>query len=54
MYPFATKKFILKLQKLGYKILVWTVNEKKQIRRFTQNNINGIISDYPDRLQKFS
>jgi glycerophosphoryl diester phosphodiesterase len=32
------------------KVVVWTVNDKKEIERMKQLGVDGIISDYPDRF----
>ncbi len=37
---------------LGLKVLVWTVNDEKQMEHFVKLGVDGIISDYPDRLRK--
>ena len=34
----------------GLKVFVWTVNEKNDIKRFTKMGVDGIFSDYPDRI----
>lgn len=34
----------------GFKVNVWTVNEREDIQRMIDFGVNGIISDYPDRL----
>lgn len=34
----------------GFKVNVWTVNEPKDIARIKEFGVDGIISDYPDRL----
>jgi glycerophosphoryl diester phosphodiesterase len=36
-------------QSLGLKVVVWTVNEVKDISRMLDYSVDGIISDYPDR-----
>lgn len=36
-------------QSLGLKVVVWTVNESKDISRMLDFGVDGIISDYPDR-----
>jgi glycerophosphoryl diester phosphodiesterase len=36
-------------QSLGLKVVVWTVNEAKDISRMLDFGVDGIISDYPDR-----
>ncbi|MGH2665733.1 glycerophosphodiester phosphodiesterase [Flavobacterium sp.] len=34
----------------GFKIFTWTVNHEEDIHRLQHYTINGIISDFPDRL----
>ncbi len=40
---------IKQAQALGLKVVVWTVNEAKDISRMLDYGVDGIISDYPDR-----
>ena len=35
----------------GLKIIVWTVNEPADIQRMLEMKVDGIISDYPDRVR---
>ncbi|MDR5589216.1 glycerophosphodiester phosphodiesterase [Christiangramia sp. SM2212] len=37
-------------QENGFKINVWTVNEREDMQRMIDFGVDGIISDYPDRL----
>ena len=37
-------------QDAGFKVNVWTVNEREDIRRMIDFGVDGIISDYPNRL----
>lgn len=37
-------------QDAGFKVNVWTVNERTDIRRMIEFGVDGIISDYPNRL----
>jgi glycerophosphoryl diester phosphodiesterase len=39
-------------RKLGLKIVPWTVNEPADIGRMLELKVDGIISDYPDRVQE--
>ena len=41
---------IQEIQEAGIKIFAWTVNENDTIEKMKTLNINGIISDFPDRL----
>jgi glycerophosphoryl diester phosphodiesterase len=34
----------------GYQVFTWTVNHEEDIQRLQHYKINGIISDFPDRL----
>ncbi len=39
-----------KLQENGFKVYPWTVNETADIKKMQSFNVNGIISDFPDRI----
>ncbi len=51
-YKLLTSEFINKAVKLDLKIFTWTVNDPEDIARLHSMGIDGIISDYPDRLSK--
>src|SRR5690606_14272972 len=36
---------------LGLKVIPWTVNEPADMRRLIEWGVDGLISDYPDRLR---
>ncbi|PWK07459.1 glycerophosphodiester phosphodiesterase [Tumebacillus permanentifrigoris] len=36
----------------GVKVHVWTINEERQIRQLLEWGVDGICSDYPDRVVK--
>jgi glycerophosphoryl diester phosphodiesterase len=36
---------------VGLKVVPWTVNERPQMERLIQAGVDGIITDYPDRLR---
>ena len=38
-------------QSLGIRVMPWTVNEAADMRRLLGWNVDGIITDYPDRLR---
>jgi glycerophosphoryl diester phosphodiesterase len=38
------------VQRRGVSLWAWTVNEEEDIGRVIAAGVNGIISDYPDRL----
>ncbi|MDX1529065.1 MAG: glycerophosphodiester phosphodiesterase family protein, partial [Gammaproteobacteria bacterium] len=37
--------------RLGLKVIVWTVNAPDQMRSLIDLGVDGIITDYPDRLR---
>jgi glycerophosphoryl diester phosphodiesterase len=39
-------------QRLGLKVVVWTVNDAKDIVRMLDWKVDGIISDYPNRVRE--
>jgi glycerophosphoryl diester phosphodiesterase len=41
---------LARARQLGLKVVVWTVNEPADIRRMLELDVDGIISDYPDRV----
>jgi glycerophosphoryl diester phosphodiesterase len=42
---------VKKAKALGLRIIPWTVNEPGDIARVLALGVDGIISDYPDRVQ---
>ncbi len=39
-------------QRLGLKVIPWTVNETADMQRLIEWGVDGIISDYPDRVRQ--
>jgi len=50
-YIFARKRFVERLHAQGFQVCAWTVNRKKLITRMIKNKVDGIISNYPDRIR---
>jgi glycerophosphoryl diester phosphodiesterase len=42
---------VAQARKLGLRVIAWTVNEPDEIRRVLALRLDGIISDYPDRVR---
>ena len=51
-YMLVNKKMIHKCHHLNIKVLPWTVNDEKEMLKLKKMNVDGLISDYPDRLIK--
>jgi glycerophosphoryl diester phosphodiesterase len=51
--PFAalTAEALAEARALGLKVVVWTVNERADIERMLALGVDGIISDYPERVR---
>src|SRR5690606_4773213 len=49
-YTLLTESNVQKTKEAGYKIYTWTVNEPDDIARVKTLGVDGIISDYPERL----
>ena len=46
-----TPENVAAARRLGLKIIPWTVNERADIERILKLGVDGIISDYPDRVR---
>ncbi|SDX02543.1 glycerophosphodiester phosphodiesterase [Flavobacterium degerlachei] len=49
-FHLVTKENTAKMQEKGFQVFPWTVNEIEDIKRIKTYNVDGIISDFPDRL----
>ena len=47
----VTPESIRQARDLGLKVMVWTVNEPVRMRELIEMGVDGIITDYPDRLR---
>ncbi len=48
----VTAEAIAEAHALGIKVLPWTVNNPADMARLIDMKVDGLISDYPDRLRK--
>jgi glycerophosphoryl diester phosphodiesterase len=46
-----TPESVAEAHALGLKIVPWTVNEPKDMERAIAAGVDGLITDYPDRLR---
>lgn len=45
-----TREQVKELQALGFKVIPWTVNSKSKIVKMINLGVDGIITDYPERI----
>lgn len=48
----VTPLVVKKVHKMGKKINVWTVNDEYDLKLFVNMGVDGIITDYPNRLKR--
>lgn len=49
-YKLLNQQTVSELHKKGFKVIPWTVNEISDMNLMMDFNVDGIISDYPNRL----
>jgi glycerophosphoryl diester phosphodiesterase len=49
-YKLLDRELVDRMKSAGKKVLVWTVNLRADMTRFSQWGVDGIISDHPKRL----
>ena len=49
-YKYLTAENVSKIQKEGFKVYPWTVNEKEAINAMIAFGVEGIITDFPERV----
>ena len=47
-----TAETMARARKMGLRVIPWTVNERADIARMLELKVDGIISDYPDRVRE--
>lgn len=50
--PFTTRKLVREAHRAGILVVPWTVNDKATMRKLVDDGVDGIITDYPDRLRE--
>jgi glycerophosphoryl diester phosphodiesterase len=51
-YRLLSPSIVKELQDAGMQVIPWTVNEERAIKEVLDWGVNGIISDYPNRVLK--
>ena len=50
--PVLTPELLEASRRLGIEVHIWTVNDEADMRRLLEMGVDGIMTDYPDRLVK--
>ncbi|MQA07922.1 MAG: glycerophosphodiester phosphodiesterase [Pseudonocardiaceae bacterium] len=50
--PFTTPALVSEAHRAGLKVIPWTVNDPATMRHFIDIGVDGLITDYPDRLRE--
>ncbi|MDQ2583146.1 glycerophosphodiester phosphodiesterase [Saccharothrix yanglingensis] len=50
--PFTTKTLVDEAHRHGLKVIPWTVNDQATMHKLIDDGVDGIITDYPDRLRE--
>jgi len=49
---YIDRKFIQRCHSFGKKVLPWVLNDEQMMKDFLDLGVDGIITDYPDRLHR--
>jgi len=49
---YVNPRVVRKVHAMGKKVNVWTVNDSESLEKFVKWGVDGIITDYPDKLKK--
>ncbi|MGM7724354.1 glycerophosphodiester phosphodiesterase [Metabacillus sp. Hm71] len=50
--PYVTREMVEDAHKAGMKVIPWTINDKATMNKVIDDGVDGIITDYPDRLRE--
>nr|WP_240519452.1 glycerophosphodiester phosphodiesterase family protein [Amycolatopsis antarctica] len=49
--PFTTRELVREAHRAGIAVVPWTVDDPATMRKLVDDGVDGIITDYPDRLR---
>ncbi|TMR94353.1 glycerophosphodiester phosphodiesterase family protein [Nonomuraea basaltis] len=49
--PYVTKDMVDQAHALGLKVIPWTIDDEPTLNKLMDDGVDGIITDYPDRLR---
>lgn len=50
--PFTTKRLVDEAHEAGIAVVPWTINDEATMHKLIKDGVDGIITDYPDRLRR--
>ena len=50
-YKYVNPRVVRKMHQMGKKVNVWTVNQPENLKKYMEMGVDGIITDFPDRLK---
>ncbi|PXY32709.1 glycerophosphodiester phosphodiesterase [Prauserella muralis] len=50
--PFTTKALVDEAHRAGIRVVPWTINDTATMHKLIDDGVDGIITDYPDRLRE--
>ncbi|WP_043628344.1 glycerophosphodiester phosphodiesterase family protein [Nonomuraea candida] len=50
--PYVTRDMVARAHALGLKVIPWTVDDEPTMRKLMDDGVDGLITDYPDRLRQ--
>jgi len=51
-YKYVNPRVVRKVHQMGKKVNIWTVNDRQDMKKYVEMGVDGIITDYPDRLKQ--
>jgi glycerophosphoryl diester phosphodiesterase len=49
--PYVTRAMVRRAHRYGIEVVPWTVNDAATMRKLINDGVDGLITDYPDRLR---
>lgn len=46
----ASRRYVSKMKRLGYRVFAWTVNDAETARRLFSAGLDGVVTDFPRRM----
>lgn len=50
--PYVTAAMVRSAHRLGIKVIPWTVDDEATMRAMVADGVDGLITNYPDRLRR--